>query len=167
MPVTQRISTLLTSSLYVLFILALSSSVIAFQQPYRVRVLLEDTQDFRLKTGYWGRLLLPPRQDSGIDMRRWSYRRDCDDFIRVNRDREGTEINVYRLLQRNTRYIEDQIQYFLPRPGEGNNLVGAQLKIVYPLVPKDMWDNFLNDTCWGREPDIIGQVSGCAMMWKS
>ena len=84
------------------FILAAhGSSVIAYHQPDGVRVPLKDAKDSRLKKSYWGLLKLPPLQDSEIDMHTWSFRRDCDDFIRVIG--KDTTISGYRLLQRQSR----------------------------------------------------------------
>ena len=142
-------------TLYAFFLLVFSSSVIAaphphdpepILHPYEDPVLLEVVKDFRLKKGYWGRLIPPPQDNRDT----WSRRRDCDDFIRVEKD---PDITVYRL----QREVEET-RYFLPRPGENGNLVGAKL-IRVSSVPENKVTGFLRGTCWGREPDIIGPVS--------
>jgi hypothetical protein len=112
-------------------------------------VLLEVVKDFRLKKGYWGRLISPPQDN--IDT--WTRRRDCADFIRVGK--KNTDIAVHRL----QREVEET-RYFLPRPGENGNMVGARL-ISVSSVPEDKLIHFLRGTCWGRESDIIGPVSRC------
>lgn len=145
-------------TLHAFFILALSPSVIALV-PYGTGVLLKGIKDERLKLGKWARLKSP----SGTESHTWTYRHDCDDFIKFIG--KYPQISVYRP-QRTCQVGALTTTYCFPRPGEGDDRPGARLTRVRESVTEEQWQPFLDGTFWGREADIIGKVSG-VMIWKS
>lgn len=149
-------------TLYAFFILALSSSVTALQHlAYGEFWLLEGIEDKRLTMGKWTRLKSPlPNGDSNT----WTYRQDCDDFIKFAGN--APEIKVFRPRRTLHRGENGRTTYSVPRPGVGDNRVGAQLFTVYPNVPKNKWKDFLDGTFWARVPEITGGVSGGIMIWR-
>ena len=69
---------------------------------------------------------------------------------------EAEEEIMYRVFRRDREKYPDK-----------SKIPGCQLVRVYPEVPVNKWDAFLNDTWWGREPDLMGTVSNGVMVWKS
>ena len=132
-------------------------------------MLLKGNQDDRLK-GKWGRLKRPPVEMSHCN--RWFYGMPCDDFLEVEVETlpEGisTTINVYRL----EREVVDNGRCYSVRRSihweNGQSFKGdAKLSKVSSCVPESEWGSFLHGTFWGREPDIIGEVSDGVIIWKS
>ena len=156
-------------TLYTLLISALGSSVIAMptgtrSEPYEPRPL-EGNEDERLFAGKWVRLM-ERKVELGQAARpspppTWTAAASCDDslqFVRSSIPGPLKEINVLRVV----RKLEPGNTYVVDRDENGNGLT----EMVYPAVPSAKWIGFLMNTFWGREPDIVGQVSDGVLTWK-
>ena len=144
-------------TLYAFLIFALGSSVIAtptHAELHEAR-LLKDDKDPRLLASKWGRLLVRESEPGqALPDPTWTEAAPCDDFLELVRGRiiGGLKINVHRVVRR----LENPGNTYVVDRGEDGN---GRTKLVYPEVPSTEWMRFLENTYWGREPDIVGKVS--------
>lgn len=177
-------------TLYAVFILALSSSVIAPPPPrphdvYKelINTALSDEDQVLIK-GVWGRAVpqapwtnLPDwhgkvlnAPEDGEDhpsthIVDWAYACNCDDFIRFyGKTQQGVTkviaLTVHRVKRKIGRLGESR-RYEVAHTNGKN----AWLVRVYAEVPQAEWGKFLHGTQWVREPNIVGPVSNGVMVW--
>jgi hypothetical protein len=138
-------------TLYAFVIVALGSSAMARDdQPYGESRLLEGNIDTRLAMSMWGRFMVldvqPPGEPGEVPLvPKWNEVNYCDDFLKFSPSGYIMQMSVFR--------VERQIMQRVPR------YMAKRMEKVYHAVPSQKWAEFLDNTYWGRVPDIVTPVS--------